>query len=646
MMMKSLKDFSNIILIVKIYLLSISTFFCFRLLLFLTELNKVGALSENSSKILKAFSMGLRFDIVISGYILILPFIIISILTLFAVSSKTVNNILFYYTFFLFSVSFSLCAIDIPYFNQFYTRLNVTALEWLDSPVFVFKMIIQEPRYWIFILPAILLSIVFYKLLKRIFDNYRIHATSNTHFSIKVLVFILFIGVIFLGARGRISKKSPIRVGTSYFSDNAFLNQLGLNPVFTFMRSYMDSKDEKNKPINLIDEKVAIANVQKYLSIKPKHATEPLSREINPETMNTKKHNVVLIIMESMSTAKMRRYGNKKNATPFLDSLANHSYYYENIYTAGIHTFNGIFSTLFSFPAIYRQHPMKEGNIIKYNGISSVLKNAGYSTTYFTTHDGQFDNAEGFLRSNDFDHIISQPDYPANEVKTTLGVPDDYMFRYSIPYISTLDEPKKPFFVTFMTASDHGPFYIPNYFKPHNTKIEDQITEYADWSLKQFMTMASKQSWFKNTLFVFIADHGAPINTPYDISLDYHHTPLVFYAPYILNESKTFDQIGGQIDVFPTIMGFLNQPYTNTTLGIDLNKETRPYIFINSDDKYGVLNRELFLIVRNDGSSNLYKYQNNNKTDFSKELKNEASQMNEYARSNLQVFQHILKRRK
>jgi len=93
-------------------------------------------------------------------------------------------------------------------------------------------------------------------------------------------------------------------------------------------------------------------------------------------------------------------------------------------------------------------------------------------------------------------------------------------------------------------------------------------------------------------------------------------------------------------------MGFLNQPYTNTTLGIDLNKETRPYIFFNSDDKFGVLNRELFLIVRNDGSSNLYKYQNNNKTDFIKVLKDEASQMNEYARSNLQVFQHILKRRK
>jgi phosphoglycerol transferase MdoB-like AlkP superfamily enzyme len=195
-----------------------------------------------------------------------------------------------------------------------------------------------------------------------------------------------------------------------------------------------------------------------------------------------------------------------------------------------------------------------------------------------------------------------------------------------------------------MTASDHPPYYVPDYFKSHYTSINDQITEYADWSLRQFISMASKQSWFKNTLFVFIADHGEAINTTYDISLDYHHTPLILYAPDILPCNKTFDMIGGQIDVFPTIMGAINLPFINATLGIDLLKQTRPYIFINSDDKYGVLNKELFLIVRKDGSSNLYKYLNYDKTDYLKTYENEANQMNDYARSNLQVFQYILKK--
>ena len=112
-----------------------------------------------------------------------------------------------------------------------------------------------------------------------------------------------------------------------------------------------------------------------------------------------------------------------KNLTPFLDSISHAGYYFENIYTAGIHTFNGVFSTLFSFPAIYRQNPMKESTMFRYNGIGNTLRKNGYSTTYFTTHDGQFDNIEGFLRANDFENIITLADYPSEKAKTTLGVP-------------------------------------------------------------------------------------------------------------------------------------------------------------------------------------------------------------------------------
>ncbi len=195
--------------------------------------------------------------------------------------------------------------------------------------------------------------------------------------------------------------------------------------------------------------------------------------------------------MESMSAAKMERHGNTKHLTPFLDSLSHNSYYFENIYTAGIHTFNGVFSTLFSFPAIYRQNPMKESTMFKYNGIGHTLRKNGYSTTYFTTHDGQFDNIEGFLRANDFENIITLADYPSEEAKTTLGVPDDFMFEFSMPVIDKLYKENKPFFVAFMTASDHGPYYLPDYFKPKNQNIKDQMVEYADWSLRKLVSLAS-----------------------------------------------------------------------------------------------------------------------------------------------------------
>ena len=87
---------------------------------------------------------------------------------------------------------------------------------------------------------------------------------------------------------------------------------------------------------------------------------------------------------------------------------------------------------------------MKTYPMLKYHGIATALKKWDYSSVYFTTHDGQVDNIEGFLRFNDFDKIISEKDYPSEEVKTVLGVPDDYMFRYSIPVLNELNAKKIP----------------------------------------------------------------------------------------------------------------------------------------------------------------------------------------------------------
>lgn len=278
----------------------------------------------------------------------------------------------------------------------------------------------------------------------------------------------------------------------------------------------------------------------------------------------------------------------------------------------------------------------------KFNGISNTLKKHGYQTIFFTTHDGQFDNVEGFLTNNDFERIISQKNYPYKEVKTTLGVPDDYMFRFSIPIHNELEENAAPFLSVYVTASDHGPYYIPEYFLPKVDDIKKQIVQYADWSLEKIVEISSKQTWFNNTIFVFIADHGVPLSAPYDMSLDYHHTPLIFYAPNIFDTTQTINCIGGQIDVFPTIMGLLQLPYINNTLGIDLFEETRPYIIINDDDKIGVLDNQFLLIMKEGEKSKLYEYKNHDKSNFIDKFSDKAKEMEIYAKSNMQVYQNMI----
>jgi len=627
--------------IFRIYLLSLSLFFIFRLILFFTEVDRLSFTAITVKNILLAFIMGLRFDIVIIGYVIFLPSLALLVQAVINKKSKYLIKSVFYFLLIFFSVGFLIAASDIPYFNHFFKRFDIGAFEWIDSPLFVFKMIIEEPRYIFIVVPFVIIIYLFYRFLKIIFSTFEhVDCTKekrNIFFKVVVSLFVLTF--MFVGIRGRVQKKSPIRVGTAYFCQDPFLNQLGLNPVFTLLRSYLDSLDKRNRSIDLMDNQIAVENVRKYLRIEDESGFSPIVRKWIPDTLNHNKHNIVIIIMESMSAAKMHRFGNSENLTPFLDSLTYQSYFFNNIYTAGEHTFNGIFSTLFSYPALYRQHTMKKIN--SYMGISYTLKNLGYSTTYFTTHDGQFDNVEGFLHANHFDNVISQSDYPAKEVKTTLGVPDDYMFRFSIPKIDELHKQGKPFFITFMTVSDHGPIYIPGYFKPHSTGKKEQVVEYADWSLRKFISLASKTEWFDNTIFVFIADHGAPIDVNYPISLNYHHSPLLFYAPHILTQPKMFDCIGGQIDVYPTLMGLLKQPYINNTLGVDLINDSRPYIVINGDDKVAALDNEFLFVLKGDDKM-LYKYKELDKTNYTSQYPDKSKEMELYLKSNLQTYQYML----
>ncbi len=201
---------------------------------------------------------------------------------------------------------------------------------------------------------------------------------------------------------------------------------------------------------------------------------------------------------------------------------------------------------------------MNQVEIPKFNGIASTLKKLGYSTSYFATHDDQFDNVGGFLKGNDYEKITSKKDYPSEKIVSTLGVPDDYMFEFSIPILNKIHTKNKPFLAAFMTVSDHGPYFVPEYFIPQQQDVKKQIVEYADWSLKKFIDLSSKQSWFDNTIFVFIADHGAVMNPKYDMPLSYNHVPFIIYAPKLLKEPKVISNYGSQIDVFPTIMSLLN----------------------------------------------------------------------------------------
>lgn len=630
----------QIIYLLWTYIITICFFFVFRVAILplnIEYIREILSQEDGLILLLKAFFMGLRFDTLISCFVLS-PFLISFIFAYYLnVRNRIFYKINHYLIVVLFSFCFAISCVDIPYFKYFFNRFNVQAFAWMDSPMFIFKMIFQEPSYviYFFIFVGI---IIFYSWL--MFKNYKRFLRFNKlnqipqkktikSYFINSLIFILLMGFCFLGMRGRIEMKSPMKVGTAYFSNNPLINQMGLNPIYTFIKSIEEKLKQENKPLNLMDKEEAEIFVNKeFIRMK--------ASEKKREIVLDKNTNVVLIIMEAMGTCNIGHFGNQKGLTPSLDSLLNNSVSYENVYTAGIHTYNGVYSTLFGRPALMHKHSMNLTIIPKIEGgLPNVLKEKGYRTLYFTTHDDQFDNIGGFLSANGVEKIFSVKDYPKSDVKSTLGVSDHVMLNRAIEEINKLDKTKS-FFATMLTASNHGPYILPENIplKTKSKDIKDKIIEYSDWAIGQFIEKASKCSWFNNTIFVFIADHGAyKGNTNYELPLSYHHTPFFIYSPSKLIP-KRVENIGLQIDVPAIISAYLGIE-NNKTLGIDFETYPRLYGYFSADDKLGVIDNEFYYIWNRNGEEYLYKYRTFDKTNYINQNKVKAKEMQKYAFSML-----------
>lgn len=619
-----------------VYLWGMLIFLVFRITLLIASFEQLYEIKRVYGRVLYtwwSFQKGFRFDTVISCYLLALPALIYVVMYVGKIRfSHALRSTLLWFTGILFSLSFFACAADIPFFLYNFSRLTAVIFSWMNNIDFGIQMIAQEPSYYLYFFLFLAVTVFYLLQIKKHFSKLTPDYFQQTTTPLwqRTGISLLFLFLVFLGIRGR--TQAPIRIENAFTTNFAFTNQLGLNPVFTLLVSYLDKTE-------LMDVKQAEQLVRAYYKTEQNGYASPVARNVIAAQAPLKK-NIVLVLMESMSAEKMGRFGNTLNLTPALDSLANISWSFDRIYSAGKHTFNGIYSTLFSYPAFLREHPMSNIKINTYSGLPWVLKQNGYYNIYFTTHFETFDNAGGFLLHNHFDRIVSQKDYPKDKIHNIFGVPDHYLFEYAIPQLNLLSKNEQPFFATLLTTSDHGPYMVPDNipFRPREGDIKQQVIEYADWSIKHFMELAAGQSWYNNTIFVFVADHGGIVgNNVYDMPLSYHHSPFLIHSPdTAVIQPRSFGAVGGQIDVFPTLMGLMGFSYVNNTFGIDLLRESRPYITFSADDKIGCLDSSRFFVWRQQGEETLYDYVQQNPANLALSEKEKAAAMKSYAFSLVQ----------
>ena len=82
-----------------------------------------------------------------------------------------------------------------------------------------------------------------------------------------------------------------------------------------------------------------------------------------------------------------------------------------------------------------------------------------------------------------------------------------------------------------------------------------------------------------------------------DMPLSFNHVPLFIYSPSFI-EPRQIQDLGGQVDIAPTILGLLNIDYTDNGFGVNLLQEKRKAAFFTSDDAIGCVNDSLFYIYK------------------------------------------------
>ena len=157
--------------------------------------------------------------------------------------------------------------------------------------------------------------------------------------------------------------------------------------------------------------------------------------------------------------------------------------------------------------------------------------------------------------------------------KNAWGMADEDLYALAMREADADHAAGKPFLLQLLTTSNHRPYTYPDgRIDIPSGEGREGAVKYTDYAIGQFLDKARRKPWFKDTLFVFVADHTAGSAGSQDLPVANYHIPLFVYAPGLI-EPREFTGLASQIDLAPTLLGLLNMDYVSTFFGRNLLRE-------------------------------------------------------------------------
>ncbi|MCT7611267.1 LTA synthase family protein [Aliarcobacter butzleri] len=558
----------------KVYLLFVALFLIGRFFFYLLYFERFNDISFFES--LLTFIYGLRMDTIVICIILVIPTIFLAITP--KIFSNFISKFLsIYILFFLLIALFIECA-SFPFFAQYDLRPNYLFIEYLEYPQEVTSLLFKDYKFqFIAVFILIIATIKIYSKSK--FINFEQVFKQNYISRILILAPILL--VLFLGIRSSLGHR-PVNISDALYSENRVINEITKNSLHSLGYAYYSNKKAENNisKYGKIDIKEAYKVASLAIGIDYKDEKKPFYREVKSKLASKKQKNLVIFIEESMG-AQFTGFIGKQNFTPNLDNLAQDYLSFTNLYSNGTRSVRGL-ATLTSgtLPIngveVIKRNKSQEG----YFTIASLLKPYGYKSSFIYGGEARFDNMKGWYLGNGFDEVIEQKDFKNPIFTSTWGVSDEDLVIKANEKFESYYKNNEKFVSVMFSSSNHMPFELPDgkiEFEKNipKTSVENAI-KYADFAIGKFFELAKKKDYFKDTVFVVIADHNVRVYGDQIVPIDMFQIPAVIVSSDIPHQ--IFTNLTSQSDVLATALDLIGIDLSYPILGNSIFKDNKKNI--------------------------------------------------------------------
>lgn len=403
-------------------------------------------------------------------------------------------------------------------------------------------------------------------------------------------IFVIMLGVVIITP---LSNKITNWMPGQEFSNNLALNKsqyfLGASLRHFFPASnetdiYADNYLGGFQKTNAFDHSMAMMKYMDEKNFPFLHVTDSTADVLSAYFNKTSKPpNIVIILVEGLGRAFTNSGAYLGNFTPFVDSLALKSLYWENFLSEGGRTFSALPSILGSLPFAKNGFNELGDAMPEHFSLFNLLQNNGYKTSFYYGGDSRFDKMSAYLTRNNTNAIMDEKSFPAGAIKMpqtngfTWGYGDQELFHH---FLSTNTDSTKPSLSLILTVSTHSPFKIneqEKYFKHFETRMSElNFSEtmknqyrfykyqyasilYIDEKIGDFIRAYQSRPDFKNTVFLITGDHRMP-EIPMSSKIDRYHVPLIIYSP-LLNRTAKFSSVSTHFDITPSLVAWLKHSY-------------------------------------------------------------------------------------